>query len=45
MNTKTFAILILAFICVSQGANAIEVGLKQKYGESTSSYIYDSDLL
>lgn len=32
MNTKTFAVLILAFICVSQGGNAIEVGLIQRYG-------------
>ncbi|MCX6676935.1 MAG: S8 family serine peptidase [Methanothrix sp.] len=37
-------ILILAFISITPGVNAIEVGLTQDYGQSQGSYVYNNVL-
>ena len=42
MNIRVAVILILVNILNLSGAAAIEIGLTQEYGGSTSSYIYNS---
>jgi len=43
MNIMIYILFILVSIFISQGANAIEIGLIEDYGGSQSSYVYNSN--
>ncbi len=43
MNIMISTLFILVSVFISQGANAIEIGLIEDYGGSQSSYVYNSN--